>query len=384
MATSFFGRIRNSFFGFFLGLALVAGAFYLLFWNEGRAVHTEKGLKEGSKVVASVGSDRVDPSNQGKLVHLSGTLRIDGALKDAEFGIEAPGVLKLERVVEMFQWNENSSTETTRSKADGGEEHTTTYSYEKIWSPKLIPSENFKHPSDHRNPVTMPYSASTLTADPVHLDAFRLSSGLLAQLTDTVERTVVQADLDRLPPTVKAQAKISDGKFYFGNSPGDPQIGDLRISFQILPASEASVVAQQDGDSFRAWKTRQGTTIEMISRGRIGAVDMFEDAISSNHVMTWVLRVLGLFLMFLGWHLFFGPIGAMTHIPIIGSMVGAGLILVAFLWASALSLGTIALAWFYYRPLLAVVLFLGMAVMLGMLFVLLRKNHPNRMAIQSA
>ena len=44
---SWFGRIGNAFKGILVGLILVAIAFGLLFWNEGRAVKRYKTLKEG-------------------------------------------------------------------------------------------------------------------------------------------------------------------------------------------------------------------------------------------------------------------------------------------------------------------------------------------------
>ena len=56
---SWFGRIGGAIKGVLVGLVLVAVAFGLLFWNEGRSVKRYKTLQEGSGAVVSVKSDKV-------------------------------------------------------------------------------------------------------------------------------------------------------------------------------------------------------------------------------------------------------------------------------------------------------------------------------------
>ena len=67
-------RIGNSFVGSLLGLVLVAVSFWLLWWNEGRAVERADSIAAGADAVVSVSADEVDDDNEGKLVHLSGPL----------------------------------------------------------------------------------------------------------------------------------------------------------------------------------------------------------------------------------------------------------------------------------------------------------------------
>jgi hypothetical protein len=55
-------------------------------------------------------------------------------------------------------------------------------------------------------------------------------------------------------------------------------------------------------------------------------------------------------------------------IPFVGSIVGLGTGLIAFVLASVISLSTAAFAWFYYRPLVSVVLVLGaLALAIGLI-----------------
>lgn len=55
-----------------------------------------------------------------------------------------PGqVLSLQRNVEMYAWVENKET-TTKDKVGGGQEETTTYTYEKKWTDEPQDSSVFK------------------------------------------------------------------------------------------------------------------------------------------------------------------------------------------------------------------------------------------------
>ena len=88
-----------------VGFVLFLAAFPLLFWNEGRAVDGHKALEEGKGAVIAVSAESVDSGNDGKLIHFSGDATTDQLLNDADFGIEATA-LKLRRICEMYQWEE--------------------------------------------------------------------------------------------------------------------------------------------------------------------------------------------------------------------------------------------------------------------------------------
>ena len=80
---------------------------------------------------------------------------------------------------------------------------------------------------------------------------------------------------------------------------------------------------------------------------------------AANSLLTWVLRVVGWVLMFLGLLLIFKPIAVFGDVvPIVGSLLGAGIGLFSFLLASGLALITVAIAWLVYRPLLGLTLLL--------------------------
>src|SRR5690606_10248642 len=117
------------------------------FLNEGRAVKTHRALNEGQKGAVSVQADKVDPANDGKLVHVIGKATTAEVLKDGPFEMAA-NAITLTRSVEMYQWVEETKSE-TRKKLGGGTETIKTTVYEKAWKSSLQPSSEFKHPEEH-------------------------------------------------------------------------------------------------------------------------------------------------------------------------------------------------------------------------------------------
>lgn len=103
-------RIGDSFKGLlFAPIAIIVGI-VLIFWNESRTVKTASDLAEGARVVVSVGADSVDPANEGNLIHFIADATTDEVLTDEMFGIETRA-LRLRRTVEMYQWEEQTKSE---------------------------------------------------------------------------------------------------------------------------------------------------------------------------------------------------------------------------------------------------------------------------------
>lgn len=352
-STSWFGRIGASIMGFVFGLGIFVASFFLLFWNEGRAVRTEKSLHEGQGVVVTVPADRVNPANNQKLVHLTGKAVTEETLSDPDFLIAA-NAIKLRRSVEMYQWEEKKET-STRKKIGGGEERTTTYSYDKRWSDRPIDSSDFKESAEHQNPKSMPFDSRESKAQHVTVGAFTLTPSLLEKMRDFEPISLTDQHLAALPEELKSKLKVHNNSFYAGADPAAPQIGDARVTFSAVNPADVSVVSKQIGSSFEPYKASAGMDIEMLKRGVFTAEAMFQSALRENTIMTWVLRVVGFFLMFLGLALFFRPISVLGDVlPLVGSMLAFGTGLFAFVIAGVLSVGTIGVAWVVYRPLLGI------------------------------
>jgi hypothetical protein len=353
-SVSWFGRIKRAVGGVIFGLILIVLMVIGLFWNEGRAVQTARSLAEGSGAVVSVGADSVDAANDGKLVHVSGPVTADSGLADPDFGIAAQG-LRLSRSVEMYQWKEESKSETTK-KLGGGEETVTTYSYSKVWDDSQIDSSDFKKPDGHQNP-SMAIHSRTFQIPQGKLVAFDLDTPVLDRIEGDKDYSLSadQSAAIKAAYTGTKPLSIVDGKIYLGNDNTTPALGDYRIGYELAPLGVVSIVARQAGSRFEPYQTQAGDALLMVDTGNVPAEKMFADAVSANTLITWLLRGAGLLLLTIGFALFLSPIGVILDvIPFLGSMARMGTGIIAFVLAILVGTTTIAIAWFWYRPLLAV------------------------------
>lgn len=379
-------RLKSAVVGVLFGLLLFVGAFPLLWWNEGRAVHTAQGLSELGHNVVSVAPDKALPANEGKPVHLCGETAVTEVLADPDFPVSATAV-QLRRAVEMFQWKEEEHTQ-KRKRVGGSEETTKTWSYHTRWADQVIDSSRFKKAAEHRNPPAMRFPGRVQAAKVVQVGAFRLPPELIAQVQNFEPLTLDAKRLAELSDEIKRSLKVEGDVLCVAADaqgpppdPSSPRIGDLRIRFEVARPGPVSVIARQVGDSFQSWPSKAGTSIERLEAGRLTAAEMVGHMEAENNLFTWILRLVGLLAMTFGLVLLLNPLAVLGDVlPILGDILRFGTFLASALVAGCLSLLTIALAWLAYRPLWAVVL---AALAVG-LIVLLRKLVRAKKAAQPA
>jgi hypothetical protein len=361
---SWFSRIGGAIAGVLFGLFLLIGSSVLLFWNEGRAVQTERSLAEGRTLVVDVDAARVDPGNEGKVVHVGGDVKAGATLRDAEFGVSANG-LRLVRTVEMYQWKEESHSETHKTLG-GGEDTVTTYTYHLTWSGNPIDSSRFRRPDGHGNPP-MRYRDASVTARDATLGAFRPGEPALQLLPANQAVTLDPALADTLRGRISGPLQVTDGRLYLGADPGAPHAGDHRISFAIAPNGPASFVGRQSGAGLAEYQTKSGDRLLMARSGLMTAPDMFKVAEDENRTLTWILRAVGVVAMLIGFALLLMPLSVVADVvPLIGSIVGAGAFLVALVCTFVVAPVIIAFAWLWYRPLVSIaVMVVGFGVAYG-------------------
>ena len=91
--TGWLQRIVQSFVGAVIGVLLVIGSIVLLWWNEGRAVEAIRALDQGARQLVEANATAVDPANNNKLVHLSGTMTTRAPARDTAFGVGGDDLL---------------------------------------------------------------------------------------------------------------------------------------------------------------------------------------------------------------------------------------------------------------------------------------------------
>lgn len=362
--TSWLGRLRQALTGILVGLILVAASLVLLFWNEGRAIETYRALTEGAGSIITVETARIDPANEGKLIHISGPFKPVGAPADDTLGVTAQGAVTLARKVEMYQWKETSRSE-TKTKLGGGEETVTTYEYGKEWSSEAIDSSKFKVPDGHSNPALSLKSDDFAVASG-DLGAFSLTAKQISSLGERRALALVEADAARIKDAVAPTrpARIDQGKVFIGYDAARPWIGDLRISYEAADLPEVSAAGAQKGNGLADYVTANGRSIFLAQAGIVTAAQMFADAQTGNTIVTWVLRAVGLLMLFIGFLLIFRIFGvAGDVIPVFGDVVRFGTGLIAFLLTALLGSLAIAIGWLAYRPLWGIaVLALGIII----------------------
>lgn len=343
--TGFGQRLASSFGAMIFGALLFFASFAVLAWNESRGVTQIRTLEEGKKVVVNINPAQPSPATNGMLVFASGHAETDEVIEDSTFPISVTA-LKLRRVVEMYQWDEDKDTETSSGTKR------TTYRYDREWSEKLIRSDNFHVSSGHQNPTSMPFQSGEATATEVTVGAYRLSQGLLDQIKDYTTYAPTSEDVDGAPDGPQGAPKLVGTSLYYGPNPSSPQIGDTRVRFELVKPLDVSFVAKQVGESFGPYLTQAGNTIELLETGIHDSNYIFQAALTKNAILTWALRVGGWFMMFLGLLLLTGPITMIAgYIPFLGGLVGLGVGLLSFVLASVLSTITVAIAWLVVRPL---------------------------------
>src|ERR1700761_1251487 len=350
-------RIMGSFVGFLLGPVLVAGAIWLLAWNEGRAVQAINGLNDAAQaVVESSGAPM--PGNEGKLVHVVAPATAARPISDGVLGLTFDNDVAVNRIVEMYQWREKKE-QTTQDSGGGGQTTVTTYTYEQVWSQEPIDSTGFHHPTGHIN-AAMPFRTQLFHAGDAKVGSYTLDDATLG---------LVKFAVPIKPAAPQGWVNHGD-ELYRSANPVNPAIGDLRVRYMSLPSGATlSVMAAQSHGGLAPYVTANGYTIHFARLGNATAAAMIADKRASERAITWVLRGVGAGLMFGGFSLLLGPLSALASvIPFVGTLVRGAAAGLAFVLTVPLTLVTIALAWLAFRPLLAAALLIFAAIAIYLLW----------------
>ena len=416
-----FSRLGKSFGGIVTGIILIAAATFLLYWNEGRTVKTGGAIGEAQmNTVQMKDISKVAPSFDGKLVHATGRADTKDMLRDPVFGVGKVAV-KLDRNVEYYQWRESSRTE-KRTKVGGGEETVTTYTYQKVWTGSPIDSNNFKDPDYIGiNEVLAGFQDEQWVAPTVSFGAYMLpgflkngiggaqplqveltdqqkqeiaktisvsrrylrmpgavAPGALGEAADAAAQAISGAVFDDNKREIRREAYVhaQSNVVYIGADPNSPHVGDVRVTFTETPPADVSIVAKIVGSTFDQFTASNGYKFSRLDMGTVNPETMFQDAKTENTVMAWILRVVGIILVMAGIRMVLAPLSVLADvIPILGTIVGAGTGIVAFLLGLAWSLLVIAIAWIRFRPLLAGGLIAAVVGLLALLYIKGRKNR---------
>lgn len=367
--TSYGGRLKNALQGVGMGFIMLIAGTVLLFWNEGRTVKTTRMLKEAQGVCVELGDiNQVNAEMNGKMIHASGFADTQDVLTDGQFDISIVGI-KLIRSTEYYQWVEHQHSE-TKDKVGGGQETVTTYTYSKEWVSSPVNSSSFEDPQYRGidNSVLLNVEDKTWQAENVTFGAYKFPASLIEQMSKTeplnieLKPEVVQtyeADFHRVYNVTDAQTFLhpSGNVLYIGVNPNNPTVGDVRVTYKKVLPGDVSILAKVNGNTFEKFTAKNGYSLITLEDGTVSMDEMFANEHASNKTMGWILRILGILLVFWGFKNIFNIITQLLKVlPFLGNIANLGVNLVAGVLAFAWSLIVIAIAWLWYRPVLGILL----------------------------
>ena len=377
-------KIANSKFGIGGGIMAVFTGTLMLISNERDFKMIGDAIREAESVVVELDdANSLDTEMDGKLTYGVSTIQTDEFVVDELFDVSI-NAIKLTRVVKYYQWVEIEEEESD------DESSYTTYYYEKQWTDAPVNSSKFndsRYRSD--NWVIMEIDNLTKWADIVNWGAYILPQfikkeikgenpvtiNLSPQVKEMFEKALVKCASGH---TASALIKASDHEYvhnfkvntlHFGTDPSKPAIGDVRVEINhIPPGGDLSVIAQVMGNTFTEYIAKNGRTFFSVYNGNDSMEKMFKREHSNNAWNAWAMRVFLTILVILGMRFTLKPVNMLfSRIPLLGSIVNVGIKIATTMLGLAWSLIVIALAWFFYRPLITLIIFTVVAAIIFLL-----------------
>lgn len=315
-SNSFLGRLWSSVGSALIGLVCALLSVPVLYWNEGRL-----NFAEVAKSALAVPADGHGQDGEGKLVSVTGAMTSPDVVGDPVY-LRAANHIALARVAEMYAWEEEKD-EKEEKQLGGGSKTVTTYKYKTDWTAHPEHSSSFRHPDGHQNP-SMAVHGEKFYASSAKVGAFEFTP---AQTELPSFRRLSVSPRDVLSGSASGarmgggEVATAQGDYLFQGrgSLGSPAVGDLRISFEAVePMATATLFGRREGSKVvTASVGSDDTFLRVLEGDRATAID----ALATEHsITTWLLRLAGFLMMWLGTAALFGPINTFLDIvPIAGS-----------------------------------------------------------------
>lgn len=414
------GRVKNSFFGFKTGIAMLIGGTIALWANEGRTAKTSSTLDKVEAIVEEMPDPQtVDPRFNGKVVHTCGFATTADTISDNFIGAKE-NAIAIFTDVEYYQWEEEEVTK-TRTNSDGKKEEYKEYHYRKNWVSDPVNSSNFEDRRYRGKNFTLLQADETeIWAENVTFEAYKLPKGLIKEMTSRHDlmlngkiepRRLREIDnlcirsyegeealhddflSQRSDSLNKAASDTLDGQdrewpgidlryvqvrgnmVYLGLNSQEPHVGDVRIYYQKIAPDNVSIIAKVEGNTFQEYyNPYDKQTYWKLTNGLHESIEMIDDSRRDNSVYAWTARILGILLIVGGLKCAFSIIPALfSFIPMLGKVVEMGVGVVCWVVGVVWSILVIGVAWLFYRPVVGVILLLIVA---GFIFFMRRKPKP--------
>jgi hypothetical protein len=182
------------------------------------------------------------------------------------------------------------------------------------------------------------------------------------------------AEKNRLPnPTGANYFHVNNNVVYIGRNPSSPKIGDVRITMRKIAPSDVSIIAQVNNSTFEEYVAKNGQAFSRLEVGTVGSSEMINNAQVDNVASAWFGRISGVIAVIMGLMLMFRFLPALfKKIPLLGTILNAGVKLFCYVFGFVWSLLVMALAWLFYRPLAALLM---LAIVAGGIWLLKKRGE---------
>ncbi len=363
-------RIMGSFAGILVGIVLFFASFVVLYWNESRV-----DMSQIAKTSVEVQSSKVDASLDQKLISVTGPITSTEKLSDNLFLSESD-YIAIYRKSEMFAWEEKTDTDTT-TQTGGSQTTETTYTYDTAWTSSPEKSSSFKQPEGHENP-NQSITSETFKANDAKIDQYKLDMANL-KLDTSLLVGAEKLQLDSENTILTPADKIVENYYVYqgaGNI-ANPQVGDQKISYYVLPQKEIiTVFGKLSSGKITTYSDEKNNTLFRVFLGdRASAISTMQ---TEYTIMTWILRLVGFLMMWIGLSAMFGPISVvLDFLPFLGSASRAVIGFITFIVALALSVLTILIS-MVIQNIIALIIILALiivtAIIIAVIFMKKKKG----------
>lgn len=405
---SYSERLENSKSKVMIGFLLMILTPYFLWASEKQLVKYEKLVSRCQLAVREVANPFVVLRKLESLPVLvkgkTSTREYCGQVRDSELGyLPDVCVVRLKRVVEMYQWVESKKEEDKR----------TVYTYHQEWSECDIDSASFID-CGHQNPHRQPNTYSTvINADIVKIGSYSLIERQIDMMNNWLAsplRAIPSAAVsgyNHLHPHLEQPLSTRDGvvevdvnnKGYqflvFGGTLASPSIGTVRVRYEIIPEGRiVTTVGVQQRDTFRAFCEDDmhhlsalqccqrgeecdigatcaccsccslgmqcmdgmagaivGSDVLLLEERAVNVKTLFDDERRQLQCRMMLIRIVCYLLISLGIYFTLEPIATLlSFVPFLGGIISHILWIAAILLGCTFGMFVSSVAWVMYRP----------------------------------
>lgn len=254
------------------------------------------------KNVTQAPSDKINPEHDKKLVYVVGVLSSPEDIRDKKFNLKF-NALKYLRKVEMYQWQESKQNplenKIVSSPSGNGGHH-----YHKNWFEGFFNSSKFHHKFGHQNPSSISHKSLRKNATVIKLGPYTIHQDFHKRLSSVENIKINDEFFSQLPEEIRK--KFGPRSNYLASGDLDnPKVGDLKISFYIVPSEVYSIIGQQKGEVLNAFNNeyaddRDHGKVALIRLGKVASDQMIEDYFAKKQKSLWMPRIIAFGLLFAG------------------------------------------------------------------------------------